>query len=348
MAPQRALPDAVKQLVDTHSDKARDLQMVELRPMPTGARIHNTFLEFPNCGGLDSEDEDRLTMHMFRRQQTDSALVSACSSRVMLEQDHQGVHRGQADKPEPEPVPTEETLQPEDNASDNQEGDCPFADSTSVCPNRQVDERVLAARNLAACGGGLNGLLTVMVRHIPSRYTQHKFMREINARGFLGKYDLFYLLMQPKSRLNRGFAFINFNTAQDAEEFYRAFHDQRLRHFHIERPLSVMPADLQGFEANVEHYLLMMRATRNRRALQTGRALFFRQLPEHLANLAGRVDTAELEPFSPKHRSTLPVTPVAPMKPGDMLPRFCVNCGEKKQPDHKFCTHCGARAPTML
>jgi len=322
--------------------------MVELRPLPTGARIHNTFLDFPDFGGLDSEDEDRLTLQRFRRQQTDSALVSACSSRVMLEQDNQGVYRGQADKPEPEPVPTEGTLQPEADASDNQEGDPSFADSASVCPIRQVDERVLAARNLAARGGGLNGLLTVMVRHIPSRYTQQKVMREINACGFLGKYDLFYLLMQPKSRLNRGFAFISFNTPQDAEEFYFAFHDQRLRHFHIERPLSVMPADLQGFEANAEHYMLMTRAARNKRLLQTGRALFFRQLPNHLTNLAGGVDAAELEPFPPKHRPALPVTPVAPMKSGAMVPRFCVTCGEKKQPDHKFCTHCGAQAPTML
>jgi hypothetical protein len=266
----------------------------------------------------------------------------------MLQQDKQGVHQGQAEKPKPEPVPTEETLQPDADASDNQEGDSPSADSTSDCNSRQVDERLLAARNLAACGGGLSGLLTVMVRHIPGRYTQHKLMREINASGFLGKYDFFYLLMQPKSRLNRGFAFINFNTVQDAEDFYGTFHNQRLRHFHTEWPLEVMPADLQGFEANVEHYMLMSRPTRNKRPPQTGNALFFRQVPEHLASLAGGVDTTAPEPVPAKDRPALTAMPNAPRRHGAALQCFCPYCGHQQQPDHVFCTRCGARAPTPL
>jgi hypothetical protein len=320
------------------TDKLRGLQLEELRPMPKGACIHNTFLEFPDCGGLDSDQEEC----PFRRQQTDSALVRTYSSRVMLgQEDGRGVHPGRAEKPEPEPVPTEETLLPEADASDSQEGDSPSADSTSTCNSRQVDDRLLAARNLAACGRGLSGMLTVMVRHIPSRYTQQKFMREINSGGFLGKYDFFYVLMQPKSRLNRGFAFINFNTVQDAEEFYAAFHDQRLRHFHMERPLEVMPADLQGFEANVEYYLKMLQATRNKRPLQTGRALFFRQLPGHLAGLAGGVDTADLEPTLAKDRPALPAVRAA----FPVAKWFCTTCGARGQPGHAFCTQCGARAP---
>jgi hypothetical protein len=69
--------------------------------MPKGACIHNTFLEFPDCGGLDSDQEEC----PFRRQQTDSALVRTYSSRVMLgQEDGRGVHPGRAEKPEPEPV----------------------------------------------------------------------------------------------------------------------------------------------------------------------------------------------------------------------------------------------------
>lgn len=336
--------DAVQQLMGT-VPQVEDLKYLPFRPMPTGACIHNTFLEFPECDDLESEEEDRLSLLKFGRQQTDSVLVTTRSSRIMLEQG-QRVHQGQAEKPGLEPVPTEETCaQLEGDASDYQESDSPSADSASMCDSGPVDERLLAARSLAACGGGLSGLHAVMVRHIPSRYNQQKLMREINAYGFLGKYDFFYLLMQPKSRLNRGFAFINFNTAQDAEEFYGRFHDQRLRNFHMDQPLEIMPADLQGFEANVEHYMLMLQANRNKRPMQTGRALFFRQLPEHLASLAGGADTADPEPLPATDRPTLRALPVAPMAPGSVLQRFCTACGARQQPGHAFCTQCGARAP---
>lgn len=320
---------------------------MELRPMPTGACIHNTFLEFPEGDDFDSEQEDCLPQpSFFRRQLTDSALVRTCSSRIMLERDNHGALQGQAEKPELEPVPTEETLQPDADASDDQEVDSPSADSTSDCNSRQADERLLAARHVAARGGGLSGLLTVMIRHIPGRYTQQKLMREVNASGFLGKFDFFYVLMQPKSRLNRGFAFINFNTAQDAEDFYGSFHDQRLRHFHTDRPLEVMPADLQGFEANVEHYVHMLQSNQHKRPLQTSRALFFRQLPEHLAGLAAGGDDAAAP--GPPPAKVSPALTAVPGAPGgrDATPQyFCTSCGQPMQPGHAFCTLCGARAP---
>merc|ERR1719229_1723915 len=110
-----------------------------------------------------------------------------------------------------------------------------FADSmipeqarTMARVNAATDPAVIAARAVAAAGGGLSGNTTVMMRHIPGKYTQQKLMREINSAGFLGKYDFFCLPMQPQSRGNRGFAFVNFSAVEAAESFYAAFHGKRL------------------------------------------------------------------------------------------------------------------------
>jgi len=363
----------VPEFQEVNSEK---LQGLPLEILPGGARLRNTFLDFPESGSDSEEDQDLALADKPRRQQTDSALLRPSSMRSTLEQALHGARgRKQAEMREPEPVPTEDSIalvseeRESDTAVDNQESDASPYNASGIVP--QIDERLLMARDLAARGDGLGGLLTVMVRRIPSRYTQQKLMREINASGFLGKYDFFYLLTQPKSRLNRGFAFINFNSSQDAESFYHMFHKQRLRHFHTEQPLEVMPADLQGFEKNAEHYLLMLRSTRSR-PLQTGRALFFRQLPEHLSNLEGGshadaddhshklasmkgqgagkdsrpATTTAAAPPQQQRRIPTAAAPAAPPPPSgqEMVQRFCANCGQPKRPEYAFCAFCGARA----
>lgn len=153
--------------------------------------------------------------------------------------------------------------------------------SSSSAPAAQVDPQLLRAREVAASGGGLSGNMTVMVRNVPPKYSQQKLLREINAAGFLGKFDFFYLPMQPQSRGNRGFAFINFYAVEDAEAFYSTFNHRQLRNCNQTPPISVLPADLQGFEKNAEHYA-NNRSSKNRRPMHYGRALFFRNLPPHL------------------------------------------------------------------
>lgn len=143
-----------------------------------------------------------------------------------------------------------------------------------------TDLVVQAMREVAALGGGLSGCTTIMIRHIPCKYTQRKLMREINSAGFLGRYDFFYLPMDPRSHSNRGFAFLNIVSEEAAEEFYRMFHGQRLKHFNSDKVIAVMPADLQGFEQNAAHYAAS-RGLRRKRA-QHSKPLFFRPLPPHL------------------------------------------------------------------
>jgi hypothetical protein len=79
-------------------------------------------------------------------------------------------------------------------------------------------------------------------------------MAEIEA-NFAGHFDFFYLPTNMKTKKNRGFAFINFKSAGSASAFYAAFNGQRLRqHSAQAKPVGVVPADVQGFEATAAHY----------------------------------------------------------------------------------------------
>jgi hypothetical protein len=128
--------------------------------------------------------------------------------------------------------------------------------------------------------GGMGEYTTVMIRNIPSQYTQVKLMREINGAGFLGRFDFIFLPKDPRSKGNRGFAFCNFDSPQSAELFYQTYHGKKLRNFASDKVVEVVPADVQGFEGNAEHYLS---ARANGRILSShSKPLFLRPLPAHL------------------------------------------------------------------
>jgi len=220
-----------------------------------------------------------------------------------------------------------------------------------------INNELIAMREIAMKGGGLSGNTTVMIRYIPTKYTQQQLMREINCAGFLGKYDFFYCPSDLHRHGNRGFAFINFTTPENAGLYYNAFHGGRFQHYKSDAPLVVLPADRQGFEANAEQYA-RSRGNGRRRPLQC-RALFFRPLPEHLTqgSQAEQAEQLDLQSETSPCTSTA-VTSIdksmcrqkvdgnpeaqAPVVP---RPRFCAYCGQpKKQDHHKFCVYCGARS----
>eukprot|EP00440_Ansanella_granifera_P024089 gb/GFBE01026166.1/.p1 GENE.gb/GFBE01026166.1/~~gb/GFBE01026166.1/.p1 ORF type:complete len:349 (+),score=26.44 gb/GFBE01026166.1/:1-1047(+) len=126
----------------------------------------------------------------------------------------------------------------------------------------------------------LCGQTTVMVKHVPIKYTQRKLLREIMSDGFQGCLDFIYLPMDPRSRANRGFAFVNLDLPETAERFYQTYHGKCFRCFEAEKPLEVSAAELQGFEANAEHHLSTKAARKGRDAYS--RPLFLRALPMHL------------------------------------------------------------------
>jgi len=172
----------------------------------------------------------------------------------------------------------------------------------------------------------LEGKTTVMLRNVPAKLVQQRFMKEINAAGFLGKYDFMYLPMGSGGRRgNRGFAFVNFTMPEAAEEFKEAFHGSQFRDFNDGEPLIIAAADLQGFEENAAHFIGATKTGNlggGRRAKLSGHMpLFFRPLPAHLAE-QGTVHSHQQSPGvaysqapTTQIRSGPAVAPAMPSRP---------------------------------
>jgi hypothetical protein len=255
-------------------------------------------------------------------------------------------------------------------------------DTTQKLKPEQGYPEMETMRQVSPTGGGVSlvsGCTTVMMREVPLKYTQRKLLREINSSGFIGQYDYLYLPMDPRSHANRGFAFINLVSEKAAEEFHRKFHGQYLRHFSasVEKPIAVLPADLQGFEENALQYA--QTAGRGKRTGHT-KPVFLRSLPRHIeAKLNEGKPSAPTQPspapaavaqrlpqrLAPGQQQQRPeqgqdaqqmlasmlqqallpalmkasLSVTAPQAP--QQPSFCCYCGNKRHPDHIFCGHCG-------
>jgi len=203
--------------------------------------------------------------------------------------------------------------------------------------DKASSREVQSAREVALRGGGLSGYSTVMLRDIPSGYSQRKLMREINSLGFLGKYDFLYLPMDPRSKASRGFAFVNFVAPAVAEAFYHKVHGQRLKHFRSEKCVSAVPADVQGFEENAAHFAALQGGKRKRR-MPHNRPIFFRKLPAELEDEVAPPAVMEASQYA-----WPPALPAVPMG-GQPQARFCGYCGMPKQAQYLFCPYCGGRA----
>merc|ERR1719253_1214 len=111
---------------------------------------------------------------------------------------------------------------------------------------------------------------TVMLRNIPSRYSQQALLAELTSAGF--ELDYFYLPMDFRKHANAGYAFLNFVHEAQVGAFRQHYDGQRLQ---VRSPklLQVVPACLQGYAANYEHF--QHSAVLNHHAVQHG-PLFFR------------------------------------------------------------------------
>jgi hypothetical protein len=355
--------------------------------------VRNTFLD------VSEDDPWMLGAKLnLRRQQTDSILHQNSSLRDELSG---FAGKMQAQLPEcswkvesllpefltvPMPMPIgineEACATPDNDEEDSEENSEEYQDSSESLEHKdqQVNPEFETLRQIAANGGGVSGCTTVMMRELPLKYTQRKLLREINSSGFGGQYDYLYLPMDPRSHANRGFAFINMVSEKAAEDFYKKFHGQYLRCFSttVEKPISVLPADLQGFEENALQYAAT--ANRGKRTGHT-KPIFFRSLPRHIeaqlneskpptppkqqppAAVAQRLPqrTARRpERDAPKtldaqetlaavlQQALLPallqasLSVAAPQQAqAPQRPCFCCYCGKKRHPDHIFCGHCG-------
>mmetsp|Transcript_75307 Transcript_75307/g.211156 ORF Transcript_75307/g.211156 Transcript_75307/m.211156 type:complete len:375 (-) Transcript_75307:186-1310(-) len=113
---------------------------------------------------------------------------------------------------------------------------------------------------------------TVMMRNLPNKYTQRMLLSEINLTGFLGVFDFLYLPIDPETNANRGYAFLNFIDPGFAWMFKLSYEGRKMLRFNSNKVVSVMPATLQGFEANYTHYA----SSRVNRGDPAARPLFLR------------------------------------------------------------------------
>jgi hypothetical protein len=113
------------------------------------------------------------------------------------------------------------------------------------------NEKAPLSSNPLQHGGAVT---TLMIRNIPNRYTQSELLQEIKEAGFDVKFDFFYLPMDHETHANFGYAFINFIEERDVEPFTKRFNGLKLNRFTSNKIIQIVPAQLQGFQANLQHY----------------------------------------------------------------------------------------------
>eukprot|EP00441_Pelagodinium_beii_P033900 CAMPEP_0197640420 /NCGR_PEP_ID=MMETSP1338-20131121/14717_1 /TAXON_ID=43686 ORGANISM="Pelagodinium beii, Strain RCC1491" /NCGR_SAMPLE_ID=MMETSP1338 /ASSEMBLY_ACC=CAM_ASM_000754 /LENGTH=390 /DNA_ID=CAMNT_0043213269 /DNA_START=109 /DNA_END=1281 /DNA_ORIENTATION=- len=100
-------------------------------------------------------------------------------------------------------------------------------------------------------------ITALMVKNLPCSITQDKLAEAINSQGFAGKYDWLYLpvkkrrlrnpLQQIQSRpSNLGYAFVNFQNAEDAAEFTEQFAGYTFQATNSLKRVEIGPAFVQG------------------------------------------------------------------------------------------------------
>lgn len=100
------------------------------------------------------------------------------------------------------------------------------------------------------------GVTTVMLRNFPHKITQQMVLDDLIANEFDGTFDFLYVPIDAKTKLNRGYAFINFVNPGLAWKCKLCYDGGSTVPWIAEssRRLKVTPATFQGFEASHAHY----------------------------------------------------------------------------------------------
>jgi RNA recognition motif-containing protein len=93
---------------------------------------------------------------------------------------------------------------------------------------------------------------TVMVRHIPTRFTSSSFLEVLSECGFSATFDFFYLPMDFRTGKNMGYAFLNFTIPYFAQLFAHMFHNTRLGFTSSSKVLYISASRRQGLRENIE------------------------------------------------------------------------------------------------
>jgi hypothetical protein len=91
---------------------------------------------------------------------------------------------------------------------------------------------------------------TLTINSVPIGVGKHQLLDLLDQTGFKGRYDYLYLPCNYSEGTNRGHAFIDLCTPQDAEDFFAAWHGARLDG----SLLSISVCTEQGFRACVARW----------------------------------------------------------------------------------------------
>ena len=86
---------------------------------------------------------------------------------------------------------------------------------------------------------------TIMIRHIPNKYTSQDLLEEIDV-ACKGKYDFFYLPIDAENNLNLGYSFINFVNPLHIIYFYHLFKARKWNHYKSHKECDLSFAKFQG------------------------------------------------------------------------------------------------------
>ena len=92
---------------------------------------------------------------------------------------------------------------------------------------------------------GIENRTTVMIRHIPNRYTYQNLQDEINI-VCKDKYDFLYLPLDSENNCNLGYTFINFINPLHIVSFYFAFKSRKWLYFNSLKECDLSFAKYQG------------------------------------------------------------------------------------------------------
>jgi len=95
---------------------------------------------------------------------------------------------------------------------------------------------------------------TIMIRNIPSRYTQQLLVDELVTSGFRGCFDFIYLPIDFRNGCSMGYSFANFMHPQDVIHFFTRWNGRRWPQFSSRKRCELAFARIQGKQALIEHF----------------------------------------------------------------------------------------------
>ena len=111
--------------------------------------------------------------------------------------------------------------------------------------NKRNNEYKLFIINLDNILKGIDTRTTIMIRHIPNKYSYKILLEEINT-VCKDKYDCFYLPLDSENNCNLGYAFINFINPLHIIFFYNNFKSRKWFYFNSYKECDLTFAKYQG------------------------------------------------------------------------------------------------------